>query len=185
MVASWERVEFRPLKLGDLPLIHRWVNTAHVREWWDALPTLDAVAAKYTPQILGKEPTRSFIIEADAKPVGYIQSYRIADYPDYARYLGASDSAAGVDLFVGEVEYIGRGAGSVILCEFLRSVVFACRSVTECIIGPEIGNHRAIRSYEKVGFRYWKTVQIPGERAPEYLLRITRRQFEAGRKIKR
>jgi|SRR5208282_1136248 len=181
MTAVSTGIRFRPLELGDLPLMHRWVNTLHVREWWDALPTLDAVAAKYTPRILGREPTCSFIVEAEGKPVGYIQSYRIVDYPDYAQHIGAGDNAGGVDLFVGEPEHIGHGTGSAVLSEFLRSVVFADESVTECIIGPEIGNRRAIRSYEKAGFIYWKTVQIPGERAPEHLMRITRREFDRGR----
>ena len=62
--------------------------------------------------------------------------------------------------------------------KFLSTVVFADELPTECIIGPEIENHRAIRSYQKAGFSYWKTVQIPGERAPEYLMRIARRDFE-------
>jgi RimJ/RimL family protein N-acetyltransferase len=183
MVVNSHRFHFRPMNLDDLPLMHRWVNTPHVREWWDALPALDAVVAKYTPRILCKEPTRSFIVAAGATPIGYIQSYRIADYPDYARHLGADDRAAGVDLFVGEAEFVGHGYGSAILNEFLRTVVFTDEWPTECVIGPEIENQRAIRSYQKAGFSYWKTVQIPGERAPEYLMRITRRQFEGTRTI--
>lgn len=178
MTTGWDRIHFRSMTVDDLPMMHRWVSTPHVREWWNGLPTLDAVVAKYTPRILGKEPTRSFIIEANEKPVGYIQTYRIADYPNYAQHLGADNCAAGVDLLIGETEYIGHGAGTAILEEFLRVVVFACGSLTECIIGPDIGNRRAIRSYEKAGFRYWRTVQIPGERVPEYLMRITRREFE-------
>ncbi len=181
MTAVSTGIRFRPLELDDLPLMHRWVNTPHVREWWDALPTLDQVAAKYTARILGREPTHSFIVEAYRKPAGYIQNYLIVDYPDYAQHLAADDNAAGVDLFVAESEHIGRGTGSAILREFLRTVVFADSSVTECIIGPEIENRRAIRSYEKAGFTYWKTVQIPGERAPEYLMRITRREFDRDR----
>jgi len=144
MIANWERIHFRPMHLGDLPLMHRWLNTAHVLEWWDHLPTPDAVAAEYTSRIQGREPTQSFIVEADARPVGCIQCYRIADYPDYAQYLGADDHAVGVDLFVGEAELVGRGLGSAVLREFLRTVVFAYQSPTECIIGPEIGNHRAL-----------------------------------------
>ena len=178
ITAAGENIRFRPMTLGDLPLMHRWVNMAHVREWWDPLPTLEAVAAKYTVQILGREPTRSFIIEADARPVGYIQTYRIADYPNYARHLGAEGGSVGVDLLIGDEEYVGHGAGSEILREFLESVVFADQSVTECSIGPEIANGRAIRAYEKAGFKYWKTVQIPSERAPEYLMRIRRQEFD-------
>src|SRR5690348_9127907 len=144
-------VQFRPMSLDDLPTMHRWVNAAHVREWWDPLPTLDSVAAKYSPRILGKEPTRSFIIESSRMPIGYVQTYRIADYPDYAQYLGVSDDAAGVDLFVGEPKYMGLGLGSQLLREFLERIVFSDGSVAECIIGPDVRNLRAIRCYEKVG----------------------------------
>ena len=185
MVVKRKRFYFRAMKLDDLPLMHRWVNTPHVREWWDALPTLDAVVTKYAPRIAGHEPTRSFVVEAGSRPVGYIQSYRIADYPDYARHLGSDECAAGVDLFVGEAEFVGHGFGSAMLREFLGTVVFAEDWPTECLIGPEIENHRAIRSYQKAGFSYWKTVQIPGERAPEYVMRITRREFEVIGKISR
>jgi len=43
-----------------------------------------------------------------------------------------------------------------------------------CIVGPEPGNHAAIRAYEKVGFAYWKTVHIPGKAQPEWLMRVWR-----------
>ena len=135
---------------------------------------LDDVARKYAKRIAGEEPTRSFVIECDGQPIGYIQTYRIADYAEYAEHLAASGNAAGVDLFIGDAKQIGRGIGSRALAEFLRTIVFVDDSTDECIIGPEPGTLRAIRSYQKAGFRYWKTVQIPNERAPEYLMRITR-----------
>ena len=43
-----------------------------------------------------------------------------------------------------------------------------------CIIDPEPDNKIAIRAYEKAGFRYLKTVQIPTEAHPSYLMRIER-----------
>ena len=113
-------------------------------------------------------------------PIGYIQTYRIADYPEYAQHLAASANAAGVDLFIGDATRVGRGTGTRALVKFLRTIVFADESIDECILGPETRNSRAIRCYEKVGFRYWKTVQIPGERAPEYLMRITPRGLAQG-----
>jgi len=183
MNLSTSGISFRQLTENDLPTMHRWVNTPYVREWWDRLPALEDVAKKYGPRIAGKEPTRAFIIEFGERPIGYIQTYRIADYPDYARHLGTGNDAAGVDLFVGEPDAVPHRFGSVALREFLRVVVFADDSVTECVIGPETGNRRSIRSYEKAGFRYWKSVEIPGERAPEYLMRMTRAEFAAGAKI--
>jgi len=167
-------ITFRLLTIADLPLMHAWINRPHVAAWWDAMPMLEDVSRKYAKRIAGEEPTRSFVIECDKHPIGYIQTYRIADYPEYAAYLAASENAAGVDLFIGDANRVGRGTGPRALTEFLRTIVFAENSTDECIIGPEVANRRAIRSYEKAGFRYWKTVQIPGERAPEHLMRIAR-----------
>lgn len=179
-MTSSESITFRALTMEDLPLMHAWINTPHVAEWWDAMPLLDDVRLKYAKRIAGQEPTNSFVIQSEGRPIGYIQTYRIADYPEYAQHLAASANAAGVDLFIGDATRVGRGTGTRALVKFLRTIVFADESIDECILGPETRNSRAIRCYEKVGFRYWKTVQIPGERAPEYLMRITPRELAQG-----
>ena len=102
-------ITFRSLMTEDLPLMHAWINTPHVAEWWDPMPTLDDVARKYGGRIAGQEPTRSFVIECDERPIGYIQTYRIADYPEYAKQLDVRENAAGVDLFIGDATRVGRG----------------------------------------------------------------------------
>jgi aminoglycoside 6'-N-acetyltransferase len=50
-----------------------------------------------------------------------------------------------------------------------------------CIIDPEPANRIAIRAYEKAGFRYVKTVKVPAEPQPAYLMRISRGDFFDGR----
>jgi len=83
-----ERVSFRPLVVDDLPLMHRWLATPHVRAWWHERLDLDGVRAKYMPGSEGIEPTHVFVIEC-ARPIGWIQWYRWADYPEHAARLGA------------------------------------------------------------------------------------------------
>jgi RimJ/RimL family protein N-acetyltransferase len=97
----------------------------------------------------------------------------IADYPEYADPVAVDADAAGVDLFIGEAAHLHHGLGSHILRAFLREIVFGAMGAGSCIIGPDERNAIAIRSYEKAGFHYLKTVQIPDEDAPEYLMRIT------------
>jgi RimJ/RimL family protein N-acetyltransferase len=48
-------------------------------------------------------------------------------------------------------------------------------SVERCIVDPEPKNLIAIKAYENAGFRYLKTIQIPEEEEPEYLMEIKRR----------
>lgn len=44
--------------------------------------------------------------------------------------------------------------------------------VESCIIDPEPTNKAAIRAYEKAGFKYEKTIQVPTEAEPSYVMRI-------------
>ena len=84
MIEADPQIRFRPLAMGDLPLMHRWLGEPHVRQWWhDGAGTLAEANAKYAPRIAGAEPTRCFAIEyggsiisvahcSDLEPVGGI-----------------------------------------------------------------------------------------------------------------
>jgi RimJ/RimL family protein N-acetyltransferase len=174
MTLDPKKISFRPLELADLPLLHRWLNTDFVKEWYDSGPPYEEVVAKYAPRIAGRAPTRSFVTLYGGTPIGYIQTYRIDDYPEYSRYVRAGEEAAGVDLFIGHADYVHRGLGSAILRRFLREVVFGEGDTASCVIGPSVRNRAAIRAYEKAGFTYLKTVEIPDEDDPEYLMRLAR-----------
>ncbi|HUY99366.1 MAG TPA: GNAT family N-acetyltransferase [Thermomicrobiaceae bacterium] len=167
-------IGFRGLEPADFDLIHRWLNTPAVLEWWKEPRTREEVEQEYGAYVRGEDPTRPFLILVGDRPIGYIQTYRIADEPEYARALDLSESSAGIDLYIGEDAYRWRGLGPEILRRFLVEVVFADPEIESCVIGPEPANVSAIRSYEKAGFRYLKTVAVPDEPEGEYLLRLGR-----------
>ncbi|MGI8855803.1 MAG: GNAT family N-acetyltransferase [Thermomicrobiales bacterium] len=169
-------IDFRRMTMDDLPLLHRWLQTPHVLEWWwgGVAPPYEAVAEKYGPDIRGEEPTACYLILYAGNAIGYIQTYRISDYPEYAAAVGADEEAAGVDLLIGEEEYLHKGLGSHILRRFLRAIVFAADDIASCIIGPSEANTIAIRAYEKAGFRFFKTIPSANEPTPEYLMRLAR-----------
>ncbi len=175
-MAAAPQIQFRPLAHADLELMHRWLNNDFVARWWPGWPSLEQVRAKYAPRIEGTEPTKCFIVEIEATPAGFIQCYYIRDWPDYTIGEEAAN-AAGIDLFIGDRERAYRGLGPLIIREFLERVVFTDYDVDSCIIGPAQNNRAAIRAYEKAGFTYLKTVSIPGELEPEYLMRIGREEF--------
>lgn len=165
---------FRPLRRDDLPLMYRWINTPHVARWWDAAPSLAAVEQHYLPAILDPRTTQCYAILLAGAPIGFIQTYVIDDHPEYAAAVDVGPDAAGVDLFIGEPELVHRGLGPLVLRQFVREIVFARAGVSRCVIGPAASNAGAIRAYEKAGFRHVKTVAVPGETEPEYLLALTR-----------
>ena len=159
-------ISFRALDRGDLPLMHRWLNTPHVAEWWsDDGRSLDEIVANYSPRIDGKEDVRCFVIVFDGTTIGYIQ-----EYP-------AGENSAGIDLFIGEVEFLHRGLGVSIIRQFLIDIVFANPAVESCIIDPSVSNRVAIRAYEKAGFRFFKIETNPGEAEAHYMMRIGREEF--------
>jgi aminoglycoside 6'-N-acetyltransferase len=170
-------IRFKILVKQDLPLLHKWQNEPHVKQWYDKdknLTKFESVIIKYATYINEAKPTQAYIIFYDEKPIGYIQTYRIEDYPDYAKYLELSEEAAGIDLFIGDVNYIHKGSGVEIIKYFLKDFVFTQTDIVSCVVGPEPKNTSAIRAYEKAGFKYLKTIQLPNESEPEYLMRITR-----------
>lgn len=130
--------------------------------------------------------TRTFVIEIDGQNVGYIQCYWIADEPDSARQLALppmpEPGAVGTDLFIGEEAFRNREWGTPILRAFHRQIVFGEMQASVAIIAPSPDNRRAIRVYEKVGFRWLKTVSIVDNEHPEntgleYVMLLTREEF--------
>ncbi|MGZ4690855.1 MAG: GNAT family N-acetyltransferase [Acidimicrobiia bacterium] len=171
-------ISFRPLERSDLPALTRWLNTPHVFEWWGVrsgsdgtlggagadAATLAAVEAEYGPEMDAGGPAHHFVIALDGAPSGLIQWYRLADCADYAADIGErTDGSAGMDLLIGETAAVGRGLGPWVIDAFVRTIVFADDAIHRCVAGPEIGNGRSIRAFEKAGFRIVRDAQVTGE----------------------
>lgn len=166
---------FERLRAEDLPLVHRWLHTPHVYRWWHAdAGTYEEVSAQYSAYIEGREPVEPYLILYGNRPVGYIQSYRISDDGEYTELVGI-EASAGVDLFIGEEDLLHKGLGPRLIRRFLEEIVFANEGIEVCIIDPEPENGAAIRAYEKVGFRHFKSVDTSEGAA--YLMKLGRTEF--------
>ena len=173
-------ISFRELRSSDLDLMHRWLNARHVRRWWYAEGTSYAeIEEHYLPAIEGRNSTKPFVILYENKPIGYVQSYRIstADDEGYARLVGVKDSA-GVDLFIGEAQYLYQGLGRHVIRRCLSKHVFSDPEIETCVIGPESENTAAIRAYEKAGFRFFKIIRYSGSGSPGTWMELTREEFD-------
>lgn len=158
---SGERIAFRSLTSADLPDMQRWLGDPDVAAWWrEPDLSLDALVGKYQPRIDGVEPVRGFVILIDSQSVGFIQAYRIGDHPDYQRQLDVNPDAVATDLFLGDAAWRNQGWGRGVLRAFLDRIVFGEMGGTLAVIAPEPANARAIRVYERVGFRWEKTVPV-------------------------
>jgi aminoglycoside 6'-N-acetyltransferase len=149
------KVSLRPLAESDFPALARWLSDPRVLEWVygrDEAFDLAKVAKEFGPLMRGEEDPRfrAQIIECDGRAAGYVQTYPVAKASDYE--LDDATDVWGADLFLGEPELWGRGLGTEALRIAAADVFRECgaRSV---VIDPRVENGRAIRSYEKAGFR--------------------------------
>ena len=155
-----------------------WRNAPHVREWWDPDDpplTLEEAVAKYHPRIMQEEGTTSCIIEFHGKPYGYIQFYQWIDDVEAAREMGFVPNADwwGVDVFIGEPDGISRGIGSQAVALMVEHLC-ASKNAKVVALTVDINNARAIRAYEKAGFRRDREVldtdMKQGERIRSWLM---------------
>jgi len=167
-------ISYRPLEAGDVPLMADWLNRPHLRRFYQHEPISQAgVAEKYGPRIRGEVPTFSSLALLDGAPLGYLQCYRVADWPEWQKTIGVEQGIS-IDLFVGEPELIGRGIGRRMLDGYVAQVAFP-RFPDEqlCWIGHELENTRAracsasvgfspVRQYDEDGARYVLLVRQRG-----------------------
>jgi aminoglycoside 6'-N-acetyltransferase len=147
-------VAFRPVSAADLPMLADWLARPHWREWWgDPETELGYIRA----MVEGRDGTRPFIAEMAGEPVGYIHMWfvpetRVEPWISEAPWLrDLPDDAVGVDLSVADPERLGAGLGTAILRAFVAELRREGRDVV--VIDPHATNARAVRAYEKAGFR--------------------------------
>jgi RimJ/RimL family protein N-acetyltransferase len=171
-------VTFRLLQVKDLPTMHRWLNTPHVSQWWSLdgnhRPTLAEVENKYSPRITKNENVDCYIIIYEGKLIGMIQSYNLDNEPEEKKNFGVEGKCTGIDLFIGELDYVHRGLGSSIIRGFLKDIVFRDPTVEYAVIDPYIENKTAIKAYEKAGFKHQRTIWYEKDKAYENIMTLGR-----------
>ena len=145
---------FRPMTAADLPLVRRWLAQPHVAQWWgDTCEQFELVSGD-----LEVEAMDQFIVATDARPFGYIQCYDPDVWPDNG--LGDHPRGTrGIDQFIGELAMVDRGHGSAFIRVFIDRLLAS--GTPRVITDPDPANARAIRAYEKAGFRRDRLVSTP------------------------
>jgi aminoglycoside 6'-N-acetyltransferase len=163
-------IHFEPLQEKHFPLLLKWLETPHVKAWWDQDVhwTMDLIHEKYGKYVKGfkrlklddqviEKPIHAFIMCIDGQEVGYIQSYNAYDFPREQGYeiKDMPESLASIDVFMGEKEWVGKGQGPRLMGAFIKEFVFPYFNTV--FVDPETANTHAIRAYEKAGFKKIKT----------------------------
>jgi aminoglycoside 6'-N-acetyltransferase len=141
------RVALRPVADQDADVLRAIHLTPEVSAWWGSMD-------EGFP--FGDDPTTTrFTIEVDGEPAGAIQ-YGEEDEPDYRH--------AWIDLFL-DPRLHGRGLGGEAI-ELLVGHLVGERGHHRITIDPAVENVKAVRCYEKAGFRRVGVMEA-AERAPD------------------
>lgn len=155
-----KRFSFRPLNTTDLPMLHDWVARPHWTEWWGDAPSIAEVEAEYGPWIADPTKVQPHIALLDGQPFGYIQSY-VAMGSGGGWWENETDPGVrGIDQSIADAAQLGRGFGTAMVRAFVAKL-FTDPRVTHIQTDPDPRNARAIRCYEKAGFRSVGEVQTP------------------------
>lgn len=137
-VVRGERVTLRPGGPEDIPRLRAILAEASVMQWWGE-PDSEAELA----QALGGEAECvMLVVEADRAVAGGIQ---------YCEQPVAQYRHAGIDVFL-STAHQGRGLGTEVVGLMVRFLIDQ-RHHHRLTIDPAAANARAIRCYERVGFR--------------------------------
>lgn len=154
VLSEINQISFRPMKKDDLALMLKWLTDERILEFYDGRDkknTWETICAHYTEQ--WADELYRVIIEYDAMPIGYAQIYRIqGELFDEYHYRKTDEKIYAMDQFIGEPEYWNKGIGTEycrIICQYLQAEMGA----DGVILDPRKNNPRAIRAYQKAGFR--------------------------------
>ncbi len=92
------------------------------------------------------------IVQYGGKPIGYLQFYSLPEDEGMALGFATDDQIYGLDQFIGEPDLWGRGIGTELVAavaDYLERDLGA----KHLVMDPHVENPRAVRCYEKCGFR--------------------------------
>lgn len=144
---------FRDMTAGDLPMIRRWLDEPHVRDWWgDPAEQYELVSGD-----LDEPAMDQYIVSSDGRDFGYLQCYDLTAWN--SGFGEQPKGTRGIDLFIGEADMIERGHGSAMLRAFADERLK--RGAPRMVTDPDPKNLRAMRAYEKAGFARVGLVDTP------------------------
>lgn len=155
-------VQLAPMDSAGLELLRRWLHRPTVSRWWGDPGESLAAAIRHPVE-------HHALISLAGRPVGYV----LWQKPDPAVMAAAGLDGLpadhiDVDILIGEPDSMGRGIGPVALLLILDRL--GAEGVSSVGVGTEVANERALRAFEKAGFRLFRHFEDEG-RAACYLIR--------------
>ncbi len=147
-------ISLRPMEatVADYTCMRDWFAEPELQQWvWcdekgEPPVSLERIEEKYGGRVKHPCDVFPYFILRDGKPIGFIQYYL------------HTKTEIGLDMWIGVASERSRGCGSEALRQMVALVRRKHPGVQELFIDPETENRRAVRCYEKAGFRVTKEI---------------------------
>lgn len=162
-------IRLRNATIDDIAIIKYWDQQQHVidcdpdDEWnWDY----------ELPRTL--EWRQQLVAELDGRAIGFVQIINPAQ--EESHYWGEiAEGYRAIDIWIGEASDLGKGYGTAIMQQSLESC-FLIPEVNNVLIDPLSSNVRAIKFYERLGFKFLEERRFGGSDCKVYC--ISRDEWE-------
>lgn len=148
----------REIVPADETFLVKWLSTPSVLEFYegrDRTFNLQRVREKFLNR---NDGVKRHIVAFENHPIGYIQYYSVVSSNPIYDQKWADETVYGIDQFIGEPSYWNKGLGTT-LVKIMTSYLTNVMNADRVILDPQVTNLRAIKCYEKCGFR--KILRLP------------------------
>ena len=164
-------IQLRNATIEDIAIVNHWDNQQHVI---DSDPD-DDWNWEYE---LSRTPgwREQLIAEIEGRPLGFVQIIDPAQ--EDSHYWGdISEGFRAIDIWIGSENDLGKGYGTEIMQQALARC-FLDPGVKNVLIDPLSSNVRAIKFYERLGFKYMADRQFGNSKCKVYSM--SRDTWESG-----
>lgn len=140
-------MNLRRATITDLALLRYWDGKPHVVAAGGDDDRMD-----WEPELARQVPWQELLIaEEEGRPIGVLQIIDPAE--EATQYWGdVAPNLRAIDIWIGEEADLGRGLGTTMM-RLALARCFGAPQVEAVLIDPLASNTRAIRFYERLGFR--------------------------------
>ena len=145
-------LKVRHLQSGDKHLMAKWLSTPAVLEFYEGRDrsfTLEMVTEKFFKT---EKDIERCLVEYKNEKIGYIQFYHVNDHTSKIDDYSDEEVVYGMDQFIGEIKYWNKGIGTLLVKAMLTYLI-EHKQATIVIMDPQVNNNRALKCYEKCGFK--------------------------------